>query len=90
MPLWAHSGKELFYLSADRKVMSVPVTADGTFTAGDPKALFAASVRMFSGLTRRQYDVSADDQRFLMNVSVEEQAALPISLVQNWTQAIRK
>ena len=56
----------------------------------DPKALFAASVRMFSGLTRRQYDVSADDQRFLMNVSVEEQAALPISLVQNWTQAIRK
>src|SRR5207245_685379 len=81
---------ELFYISDDGKVMSVPVTTNETFTAGDPRALFGASQRSFSGLTRRQYDVSSDDQRFLINVNVEEQTTLRVTLVQNWTRAIKK
>jgi 2-keto-4-pentenoate hydratase len=34
---------------------------------------------------RRQYDASADGQRFIPNLTLEAQASVPITLVQNWT-----
>ena len=38
---WAHSGKELFYLSSDKKMMAVEIKGEGaTFERGTPKALF--------------------------------------------------
>ena len=44
-PEWRHDGKELFYISADRKMMAVPLSADGlTLTPGTPRALFAVDV----------------------------------------------
>jgi serine/threonine protein kinase len=55
------------------------------FEAKIPKPLFVAPVRAFSGLSRRQYDVSADGQRFILNAALEEKASVPITLVQNWT-----
>ena len=36
------------------------------------------------GVTRQQYDVSADGQRFLMNTLIEEATASPIRLILNW------
>ncbi len=35
--------------------------------------------------TGGQYDVSADGQRFLINLAVGEESSAPITLVQNWT-----
>ena len=37
-PLWAHNGRELFYVSMDG-LMSVPVVTSGTFKAGAPAKL---------------------------------------------------
>ena len=59
-PRWRRDGKELFFLSADNKIMAVPVRLGPTFQADAPTALF--SVRPDS-----LYDVSADGQRFLVN-----------------------
>ena len=41
-PRWRRDGKELFYLSLERKLMSVEIGAGATFQAGTPKPLFAA------------------------------------------------
>ena len=39
-PRWRRDGKELFYVGADQKLMAVSVTAESSFTAGTPSALF--------------------------------------------------
>jgi len=64
-PAWAHSGRELFYVSLDQQMMSVDVLPGSTFIAGDRRALF--SLQPFSGaLNTRAYDVAPDDDRFVM------------------------
>jgi dipeptidyl aminopeptidase/acylaminoacyl peptidase len=85
MPAWRRDGSEIFFLAADGNLMAAAVRAGATFEAQAPKPLFPAKVRTVVGLSRRQYDVSADGQRFLINAAVGEQASVPITLVQNWT-----
>jgi eukaryotic-like serine/threonine-protein kinase len=43
-PVWRRDGKELFYLSADNKIVAVPVKMGATFEAGVPKELFQVYV----------------------------------------------
>ena len=44
-PEWRRDGNELFFISADRKMMAVNVTTNGaTFTAGVPHPLFEVVV----------------------------------------------
>jgi eukaryotic-like serine/threonine-protein kinase len=90
MPVWRRDGKELFYLSPAGQMMAVPISTDQEFSAGTPVPLFPVAMRRFGGLTRRQYDVAPDGQRFLVNVAGNEIAPVPLTLVQNWTSAIRK
>ena len=85
MPVWRRDGSEVFFLGADGKLMAAGVHAGSSFEAEAPRALFASRVRSLVGLSRRQYDVSADGQRFLVNANLAEQAPVPITLVQNWT-----
>ena len=40
MPLWRKDGRELYYVSLDRKVMAVEVKAGSTLETGTVKALF--------------------------------------------------
>jgi Tol biopolymer transport system component len=88
-PRWRRDGRELFYLSADRKLMSVEVggSAD-TFEAGVPKPLFETRVDSITGAPL--YDVSADGQRFLINVPVEENAPASVTVVLNWTADLKR
>jgi serine/threonine protein kinase/Tol biopolymer transport system component len=90
MPAWRRDGSEIFFLSGDGKLMAVGVRAGLTFEAQTPRPLFPAKVRTVVGLSRRQYDVSADGQRFLVNSALGEQADVPIMLVQNWTAKARR
>ena len=85
MPVWRRDGKEIFFLASDGKLMAAGVNTGPAFDVETPRPLFATNVRNFVGLSRRQYDVTADGQRFLLNAAVGEQAAVPITLVQNWT-----
>ena len=64
-PLWARSGRELFYLDGNGVLTAVPVQTGGAmFSAGNPAKLF--DTRYYSGTAGRTYDVSPDGQRFLM------------------------
>ena len=80
-PMWRRDGRELFYVSADRKLMAVPMAVGAGVTPGTPQALFDAE---FSG-----YEPSADGQRFLVNVPAGGQAvAAPITVVLNWAASV--
>ena len=66
-PLWAHSGKELFFLGADGALMRVPVEATATtWTSGAPAKLLEPRYYTGGGNPNRSYDVSPDGRRFLM------------------------
>ena len=78
-PRWRRgNGKELYYLSPERRVMVVSVQSDPTtFRGSAPRVLFDERVSDGS------YDVSRDGQRFLINTVLPE-ASSPIQIVVNW------
>ena len=87
MPVWRGDVKELFYLSPDGHLMSVAIAAGSTFDPGMPTSLFETRVRH---ARLRQYDVSPDGQRILLNRMVDEEDTTPITLDQNWLMGIRR
>jgi Tol biopolymer transport system component len=95
---WRRDVKELFYLSADSKMMAVEVNAvtagpPGSFKAGIPKALFGRPGLSMNGLIRtHSYDVTPDGQRFLVNTTPETpaQQVSPITVVLNWQALLKK
>src|SRR5262249_47470074 len=85
-PRWRADGKELYFISTDNKLMAVSITQKGsTLELGTPSPLF--TTRILTGATgtinRPQYAVSRDG-RFLINETVEDSAASPITLILNW------
>ena len=64
-PLWARTGRELFYLVGPGRMMAVPVQPGPTFAAGNPQVVFDGRY-VVTALLSRTYDVSPDGQRFLM------------------------
>ena len=59
-PLWARSGKELFYQGPSGAMMSVPVEGGSTFRAGNPTRLFEGRYFLSGIQPGRTYDVSPD------------------------------
>jgi len=84
-PRWRRDGKELFYLAADKKLMSVVVKSAATFEADAPTALFKIDT-----ILEDDYDVTADGQRFLINSSVAGTQSLPFTVVLNWTKDLKR
>jgi eukaryotic-like serine/threonine-protein kinase len=86
-PRWRRDGREIFYLSPDSRLMSASVDGRASaFEVGMVQPLFDTRART----TRRyMYDVSPDGQRFLINTDAET-ALQPVTLVVNWTAALKK
>jgi len=90
-PLWARSGKELFYRRG-RTLLAVDVTTDPTFKlVGIPRPLFTGNYH--SSTTYHggaEYDVSLDGTRFLM--IRREPASIPtrIHIVFNWFEELER
>jgi len=82
-PLWRGDGHELFYLSQDRRVMSVAFRTKPTVEIGAPAPLFQTDQRTTMPVT--QYDVTADGQRFVINRMLRAQVPTMITLDQNWS-----
>jgi Tol biopolymer transport system component len=83
---WRGDGRELFYLTLDGELMSVPIAIDsdrGSLRPGAPVRLFTAPVGDVQGVSLPSYVVSGDGQRFLVDALLEQHAA-PISLIVNW------
>ena len=78
-PVWRRDGRELFYLSAHGKLMSVDVASRAqAFVAGHPRELFQAPPIPGSEFVvdiQSCFDVTPDGQRFLMMVPVDDDAS---------------
>ena len=88
-PRWRRDGKELFYISLDRQLMAVPVTAGATFEHGPALALFETRVPPHWYDARNLYDVSRDG-RFLFMSPVEDDRSLPFTVVLNWRAGVSR
>ena len=65
-PLWAHDGRELFYV-ADGNMHGVRIRPGPPFSAEPPRVLFAIPESVREGpLARGGFAISPDGQRFLM------------------------
>jgi serine/threonine protein kinase/Tol biopolymer transport system component len=91
-PQWRGDGKELFYLSPDRKLMAVDVKGDGrTLDAGVPKELFELRLQTVGLPGPRNFYVAAEDgKRFLVNSAAEERISTPMTVVLNWTADLKR
>jgi len=90
-PHWRRDGKELYYLSADRReVMAVEVAAGPAFQAEVPQALFQTppSGEIIGGL--RQWDAAPDGSRFLFLTAAEQTTQSRFTVVLNWTSLLKK
>jgi eukaryotic-like serine/threonine-protein kinase len=84
-PRWRRDGKELFYLADDEKLMAVEIKSGANFEAGAPKLLFDTHAQNVD------YDVTADGQRFIVIMPVEQaQVRSPITVVLNWQAGLKK
>jgi Tol biopolymer transport system component/predicted Ser/Thr protein kinase len=86
-PVWSRDGKELFYISADGKMMAVDVKSGPKFDPGVPRSLFDVGTDFTA--YGDGYDVG-NDGRFLIPVSVEQSGAHPITVVLNWQAGLKK
>jgi len=89
-PVWARSGRELFYLDASNALTSVQVSTSGpTFSTGKPVTVF--ETKYVESNPSRHYDLSADGQRFLMiKDGPANPNAMPASLVvvEHWPEEL--
>ena len=87
-PRWRADGREIYYLSADQKLMAVTVGPGPSF--GTPTPLFP--VRIAGGVSsqRTHYVPSSDGKRFLINTPTGDAAIVPITVVLNWQAALKK
>jgi eukaryotic-like serine/threonine-protein kinase len=87
-PRWRPDGREIYYLSEDRKLMAVSVGAGPSF--GVPQALFQTRVPPGVHANRTHYVPSRDGTRFLVNTQSGDPSPTPITVVLNWTAALKK
>lgn len=87
-PLWSHSGREIFYRDYVGNLVSVAVNTSPTFSAGATTTLFPA--REFANrATRREYDVTPDDRRFVFVRSVGGAGSDKLVIVSNWFEELK-
>jgi dipeptidyl aminopeptidase/acylaminoacyl peptidase len=96
-PRWRQDGKEVFFLSETfaGKMMAADIRVSGaSIQAGVPHALFDSGYLNFGhSVNYNTYAVSADGQRFLIPRpahTTAEVVSTPITVVVNWTAALKK
>ena len=92
LPLWANSGTEVFFVDSDNAMVAASFDPDTGRVVGQ-ETLFTIPAIYLVNPSQDFYDVSSDDQRFLMArvyVGAEEQGAEPsFVLVQNWLEEVK-
>ena len=90
-PLWAHSGRELFYVNSANELVAVQVSTDPAFVVGQEEVLFSLAAYLRNP-AYTLYDVTPDDQRFVMlRIGDDEDAtSSELILVENWFEELRQ
>ena len=89
-PRWRADGRELFYVSADRRLMVVATTIGQAFEAGTPALLFETKVRDLGFTFGKRYDVTPDGQRFVVDELIGRGKPSVLTVVVNWPALLPK
>jgi Tol biopolymer transport system component/tRNA A-37 threonylcarbamoyl transferase component Bud32 len=81
-PRWRSDGREIYFRSADQKLMAVSVELAPRFSAGVPKVLFQS--RFETDITRNRYLPSPDGSKFLAVGTLGRESITPTTVVLNW------
>ena len=84
-PEWRRDGRELYYLSPEGALMVVDTRSGGQLDVGKPRSLFPVPVSADLISYRNQFTVSADGQRFVIDLAAERD---PINVVVNWNALV--
>ncbi len=86
-PVWAHSGRELFHRGG-RNQMVAAVLPGPRFVTGERRVLFP--IQGFRSTPQhQQYDVTPDDQRFVMIRNVGAEEAWELIVVENFFEELK-
>lgn len=86
LPKWRRDGKELYYISAEGRLMAAAVKESETFQADPPRVLFQS---LLVPKTWNLFDVTPDGERFLVNTPMDWASTSPITVVANWTADLK-
>jgi len=87
-PVWAHSGRELFYLNGRQEMVTTQIRPGSAFAVGETRILFPASSYTLAG-NYPLYDVAPDDRRFLMVRGVAGATETELILTENWFEELK-
>ena len=89
LPLWRDDGKELFYVTSDGQLMVAEmISRNGTLEPGKVEKLFGGLIiNRDRGMT---YGISSDGQKVLIVVDNGAPSSLTLTLLQNWTAALKR
>ena len=80
-PYWRGDGKEFFYITLDRRLVSLSIRTSPSVEIGKAQTLFGVPT-VIGTISRSSYVMTRDGQRFLFTVPVDQ--SLPtITLIQN-------
>ena len=90
-PVWRPDGKELFFVSPESLLMSVPVSFDndGGFKPGNPEPLFPVEIDTAIG-SLTLYDVAVDGQKSLVTRALDTLSPSPVHIVVNWDEELKR
>ena len=83
-PVWRGDEKELFYVAPGDRIMSVAIEESGDALRPGPPAHVVDIPFRPSRNDEREYDVTRDGKRLLINNLPRERRSLPITVVLNW------
>jgi hypothetical protein len=93
-PLWAKSGRELFYVNEARDMVVVPIAPGVSPGIGVRKILFHLRDEIYLANQENYtpFDISPDGQRFIMAKRIRATAAqvAPLVVTESWFQELRQ
>jgi Tol biopolymer transport system component len=84
MPRWSRGGGEIFYIDRNSRLVATAISTEGGVRIGRTTELFSSLPYFVDVVSRRNYDVDATDQRFLMVRSVGGRAGGHLVVTENW------
>jgi Tol biopolymer transport system component len=83
-PRWRHNAAEIFYRSADLRLMTAKINSSEKVEVSTPEQLFKVDPLSFD------YDVAPDGKRFLFVTAAPGTQSIPFTVILNWTADLKK
>ena len=91
LAIWTPDGREILYINAVGRMMSVPVQRDPTFTPGVPRELFDITQMYTPNIPLANWDITPDGKRFIFIRSTNFNATVSMfNIVFNWRDELTR